>query len=63
MTCGPLTISSPVLSGSRVFFPVFMSTILASVFGQGIPIEPIFIAFIVASSGLQCVTGELSVSP
>ena len=63
MTCGPLTVSSPVSSGPSSFWPVSMSMILASVSGHGRPMLPTLTVFIVLSSGLQWVTGDDSVRP
>jgi len=55
--------SSPSWPVASSFLPICRSTIFASVSGQGRPMLPIFTVLSVGSSGLLCVTGEVSVSP
>src|SRR2546428_628015 len=59
MTCGPRTASSPTWPCGKSFPGSSASTIFASVSGNGIPMH----SFTVPLSGLQCVTGDASVSP
>ncbi|CRH74645.1 Uncharacterised protein [Chlamydia trachomatis] len=53
-------ISSPLSPAGNSSTPVFKSTILASVFGYGIPILPCFFC---PMTGLRCVVGEVSDIP
>jgi len=54
---------SPISPVGSSFSPVLASTIFESVSGHGMPMEPIFTVFSVGSTGLLCVTGEVSVRP
>ena len=60
MTCGPRTTSSPASPTGSSFIPVSMSTILASVSGQGRPMVPLLR---LPKMGFAWVTGEASDRP